>query len=107
MLGAMLKKFLNACRLAYRRRRLLVGATLSRFVAKDIRRDVEVVDAAEVDKGFVSARTRTWNVLYASKRLAPKPDFGEPQRVSIQNLWDWKGPSWGGPVPDEEAKSKA
>ena len=103
----MLRRFLNACRLGYRRKRFRVGATLSRFVAKDIRRDVEVVDAAEVDKGFVSARTRTWNVLYASKRIAPRPDFGEPQRVCIQNLWDWKGPSWGGPVPHEEAKSKA
>ena len=103
----MLRKFFNACRLSYRRKRFRVGATLSRFVARDIRRDIEVVDTTEVDQGFVTVRTRTWNVLYASKGIAPEPDFGEPKRVGIDKIWDWKGSSWGGPVPHEEARSKA
>jgi hypothetical protein len=95
------------CKVTYRRRRFRAGATLSRFVARDIRRDVEVVDASDVQQGFVVARVRTWNVLYASKGIASKPEFSEPRRLSLANMWDWNGASWGGPVHDEESKPKA
>ncbi len=74
----------------------------SRFIAKDIRRDVEIVDASEIRQGFILARVRTWNVLYASKGLAPEPVFSSPQRVSVEDLWQWNGPPWGGPVADEK-----
>jgi hypothetical protein len=103
----MLREFLSTCKVAYRRRRFRAGAALTRFVARDIRRDVVVVDASDVPQGFVVAKVRTWNVLYASKGIAPKPEFSEPTRLNLSDLWDWKGALWGGPVPDEESKKKA
>jgi hypothetical protein len=98
----MLKKFMQSLRLKYRRRRFRTGATLCRFIAPDVRRDVEVVDASELEQGFVSARVRTWNILYAAKGITPMPDFSEPRRIRIAKLWEWKGSPWGGPIPDEE-----
>ena len=38
-----------------RRRTYVVGATLTRFLAPDIKREVEIVDASEVDEGFLRA----------------------------------------------------
>jgi hypothetical protein len=35
------------------------------------------------------------------------PTFSEPQRIRIENIWDWKGATWGGPVPDENTKTNA
>jgi len=99
----MLNKLIEACRLNFRRRRFRVGITLSRFIAKDVRREVEVVDASEVDQGFVNARIRTWNVLYASKGVSPMPKFSEPKRVSIKSMWAWNGAPWGGPVNEEKS----
>jgi hypothetical protein len=95
----MFGKFIRAYQLAYRKKRFRNGTVLTHFIAKDIRRDVEVVDASEIDQGFIIAKVRTWNVLYASKGIAPKPAFGEPTRMSILNLWEWPGAPWGGPVP--------
>jgi hypothetical protein len=48
---------------------------------------------------MITARTRTWNVLYAAKGLVPEPPFGEASRVKIKDLWEWTGERWGGPVP--------
>ena len=85
------------------RRKYAPGAQLMQFLAPDIRREVEVVDASEVDSGFVTARIRTWNVLYASKGLAGKPELSPPRRVAIADLWTWTGEPWGGPVPEDDA----
>ena len=87
-------------RLWYWKKKYRVGANLTRFVAKDIRRDVEVTDASEIDAGVITARTRTWNLLYAARGLKEKPSFGSVRRIRIDNLWDWEGELWGGPVPD-------
>jgi hypothetical protein len=97
-----LSRILREYRTRRRRKRYRAGAVLRRFVACDIRRDVEVIDASEIDDGFVTARVRTWNVLHASKGIAPEPEFDEPRRMEIDGIWEWKGPSWGGPTPDEE-----
>lgn len=94
----MFSKLLSHLRIRHRRRTYRVGAELSRFVARDVRRDVIVVDASELDAGFITARIRTWNVLYAAKGLAGKPEFDVPERVEIATLWNWDGPPWGGPV---------
>ncbi len=85
-----------------RRRKYTPGAQLSQFLAPDLRRDVEIVDASELDDGYVSARIRTWNVLYAIKGLHPQPEFAAPRRVAIAELWKWTGEPWGGPVPDDD-----
>jgi hypothetical protein len=84
-----------------RRRRLYQpGRVVSQFLAPDVRRDVEVVDASGIDTGIISARIRTWNVLYAAKELAPEPMFGDVVTVAVDGLWAWSGERWGGPVPD-------
>lgn len=77
------------------------GTVISQFIARDIRRDVEVVDASQIDGGIIQARIRTWNVLYATNGLAPIPDFGDVETVEIRGLWEWSGAPWGGPVPGQ------
>lgn len=82
-----------------RRRTFREGAVVSRFIAHDVRRDVEVVSVAKLDEGIIVARTRTINVLYASKGLVPPAEFGPAVELRIDNLWDWSGAAWGG-LPD-------
>ena len=91
---------LHKIRLWHWKRRYRTGRTVTQFLAPDIRRDVEVLDASRIDAGVITARTRTWNVLYAIKGLAPEPPFGEVRTVEIRELWKWSGAPWGGPVPD-------
>lgn len=98
----LIKKF----QIRFRRNKYRRGAVFTRFVACDIRRDIEVVDASEIDNGYITAKSRTWNVLYAIKGIAAKPEFGEPERLAIAELWKWEGPSWGGPVNDEGPRKK-
>jgi hypothetical protein len=100
MLLAALKKI----RCWYWRWRYTPGKTISRFIACDIRRDVEIVDAALIASGVITARTRTWNVLYTIKGLAPQPAFGDIRAIAIADLWKWSGESWGGPVPPSTDK---
>jgi hypothetical protein len=67
-----------------------------------VRRDVEIVDASEVEGGFVTAKVRTWNVLYVARGFATVPEYGPPRRLAIDALWNWDGASCGGPVPDDD-----
>lgn len=92
--------FRHLCRWV-RRRRYRPGRVVSRFVAPDIRRDVLVVDASQIDARTITARVRTWNVLYSIKGLASVPPFGEVQSVQLRELWAWTGAPWGGPVPGQ------
>lgn len=39
------------------------------------------------------------NVLYLSRRLIAKPEFGAPMEMQIEKMWEWTGKSWGG-LPD-------
>jgi hypothetical protein len=90
---------LNAIRLWHWRRTYRPGKTVTRFLAPDIRRDVEVIDVSKIKDGVITARTCTWNVLYHLKNLEQKPGFGDVREIEIKRLWDWPGNSWGGPVP--------
>lgn len=83
----------------YRRRLYRPGSVVSRFLVPDVRRDVEVVDASEIDAWRLTVRTRTWNVLYAIKGLSPEPQFGDIRVVAMADLWAWSGECWGGPIP--------
>jgi hypothetical protein len=85
----------------HRRRLYRPNRVLSRFLAPDIRRDVQVVDASEIDVGRLTVRTRTWNVLYAIKGRSPEPPFGDVRVMALSDLWAWSGQPWGGPVPEE------
>jgi hypothetical protein len=82
-----------------RRRRYRPGRVVTGFVAKDIRRDVLVIDASRIDAGVITVRVRTWNVLYVGHGLAAVPPFGDVQTVELHTLWAWAGAPWGGPVP--------
>jgi hypothetical protein len=98
----MLQKIRDALRkLKQRRRRRIytAGRTLSRFIARDVRREVLVISAAEIDDGYITARIRTTNILYLSHGLTSAPPFGPAERVEIDRLWKWSGKSWGG-LPD-------
>src|SRR2546423_3484937 len=95
----MLLAALHKIRSWYWTRRYRAGQTITRFIAIDIRRDVEVVDASRAGAGVLTVRTRTWNVLYAIKGVAPQPPFGGVHEVAITELWKWPGEPWGGPVP--------
>ena len=72
---------------------------MSRFIARDVRRDVEVVSAAKIDEGIITGRVRTTNLLYVSRGLIEQPDFGPPQELRIDDIWHWSGQNWGG-LPD-------
>ena len=89
----------NSIKLLHRRRTYRPGRTVTRFVARDIRRDVEVIDVSKIRDGVIIARTCTWNVLYHAKGLQQKPGFGEAREIEINRLWEWPGDSWGGRVP--------
>lgn len=78
------------------RRLFRKGEKLTRFIAPDIRRDIEVLDDSRASEGIVVAKVRTMNVLYAAKGLAEESEFGAPEIVSFSNAWKWDGPHWGG-----------
>jgi len=96
----MLRTLLKRIRLWYWMRLYRPGRVVSKFLAPDIRRDVDVVDASRIAEGVICARIRTWNVLYAIKGIAAEPPFGEAREIAIMDLWTWTGELWGGPVPD-------
>jgi hypothetical protein len=81
------------------RRRHREGGTLSRFIARDVRREILIVCASRLDEGIITGRIRTMNVLYVSKGLVPPPEFEPAQEIRIKNMWSWTGKSWGG-LPD-------
>jgi hypothetical protein len=91
----MLKKLKNW----YRRRTFREGRILSRFIARDVRRDILVISVARVDEGIITGRVRTTNVLYLSKGLIPQPEFQAARELRIDEMWHWTGKSWGG-LPD-------
>jgi hypothetical protein len=66
------------------------------MVARDVRRDVEIVATDRLEEGFITARVRTTNVLYQSKGLVPESEFDLPSEIALNELWDWTGQSWGG-----------
>jgi len=90
---------LEAIRFWRRRRTYRRGMIVTRFIAPDIRRDVDVIDASRLADGIITARTCTWNVLYHLRNIQAKPGFSEPREIEIEQLWQWFGQSWGGVVP--------
>lgn len=90
-----IKVFFHKVQKRRRRRIFRPGQTLSRFVARDIRRDVMILANADIDSGFMTVRIRTVNVLYMSRHLVPIPSFGPPEQVAVDRLWDWSGQPWG------------
>lgn len=90
--------------LAYLQRRHRVatyqdGTKLSRFIAKDIRREVLIVSSARISEGIIRVRIRTTNVLYVARGYVTEGDFGPEVDMPVQHIWHWSGQSWGG-LPD-------
>ena len=81
------------------RRRYREGRVLSRFIAKDVRRDVLVVSVARLEHGVILGQVRTTNVLYVGRGLAKEPEFDSPQELRLNEVWNWTGQDWGG-LPD-------
>ena len=81
------------------RRTYREGRTLSRFIARDVSREVMVISAARIDEGIVTVRIRTVNLLYKARGLFGSADFGPAVELPIEELWNWTGASWGG-LPD-------
>ncbi len=99
-MAQLLERAFKKIRLWLWRRKYRPGRLVTCFLAPDIRRDIEVVDVSQLEAGIISAKIRTWNVLYAAKGLAPEPPFGDVRSVKIKDLWIWAGELWGGPVPE-------
>ena len=75
------------------------GKPLSRFIARDVRREILVVNIDEIESGYILAKVRTNNLLYLSKQLTAEKQFGEAEQIPIEGIWNWTGQSWGG-LPD-------
>ena len=78
---------LQRLRLWFWKRRYRAGRLVTEFLAPDIRRDVEVIDASRIGAGVIVARTRTWNVLYVVRGFKTEPPFGDVCEVVINDLW--------------------
>jgi hypothetical protein len=83
----------------FRRWRYREGRTLSRFIAKDIRREILIVSAAKVEEGIITGQVRTTNLLYVFGGLVPEPEFEPARELRINEIWQWTGKPWGG-LPD-------
>ena len=94
-----IRNLLKKLRRWSRRRRFREGEVLSRFVARDVRRDILVVSAERIDDGIITGRVRTTNVLYVSRHLIAEPEFEPARELHIDEMWHWSGKSWGG-LPD-------
>ena len=80
----------------FRRWRYREGRMLSRFIAKDTRREILIVSAAKVEEGIITGRVRTTNLLYVSRGLIPEPEFELARELRINEMWRCTGQSWGG-----------
>ncbi len=85
--------------LLFRKHRYRAGRRISQFIARDVRRDIEVISNSRLEEGFITVRTRTTNILYQMSGLVAKSEFDGPREVAIADLWHWTGKSWGG-LPD-------
>jgi hypothetical protein len=76
----------------FRRWEFREGGTISRFIARDVRRDILIVSATRIDEGIITGRVRTTNYFYLSGG-AHEPEFEPPRELSIKDMWHWTGQS--------------
>jgi hypothetical protein len=71
----------------HRRRQYRPGRVVSRFLAPDVRRDIQVMDASGIDAGLLTVRIRTSNALYAIYVFSGKESCcGKSHRAPIRRL---------------------
>jgi hypothetical protein len=90
---------LRSVRKWYRRKVYRPGRIVSKFIARDIRRDIWIISADRIDEGVIVGQVRTNNILYLSKGLVEEQGFSKPIKLDITNMWEWSGEPWGG-LPD-------
>ena len=61
----------------------------TQLVAPDVQRDILVLDDSTLDHGYVTARTRTFNVTCTPVNNEDRPDYGDPEIVHIQSAWNY------------------
>ena len=83
-----LGRLAGAARRWWRRRVFREGRLLSRFIDRDVRRDILVVSTSRLDDGVLTARVRTINVLYVAHGMQPVSDFGDPVELRVDRLWE-------------------
>ncbi|WP_404789518.1 hypothetical protein [Altericista sp. CCNU0014] len=92
----MIRAICNVISQVWLRHRFKKSSTVSRFVARDVRRDVLVLDDAYIGNGYVVARVRTRNILYIARGITTEENFGTPEILHLKSIWDWDGMPWGG-----------
>jgi len=80
----------------YRRRVYKPGTVISKFVARDVRREVKIISVDGINDGFIVGQVRTNNVLYITRGLVSEQRYSDPVILDIRQLWNWPGQSWGG-----------
>jgi hypothetical protein len=71
-------------------------ARLTSLVARDVRREIEIVEVSELAPGQERARIRVSSLLSESTDTAAVPAFEAPRRVAITDLWTGTGQRRGG-----------
>jgi hypothetical protein len=79
-----------------RRRHYREGRKVSRFIAKDVRREIIIISTSRIDEGILTVCVRTINVLYLARGFVELPKFDPPVDLHISELWHWRGRDWGG-----------
>ena len=77
---------------------------VSRFIARDVHREILILSTARLDDGVITARVRTSNVLYLARGFEHEPEFGPPQELRVEEMWRWTGQSGGG-LPDGTSRA--
>jgi len=72
---------------------------MSRFIARDVRREIKIISIDGIDDGLIVGQVRTNNILYLSKKLDAEQEFSDPTTLEISQMWKWTGQPWGG-LPD-------
>ena len=75
------------------------GAEISRFIACDVRRTINIISNEKIDDGLITICVKTNNLLYIYKKLAKESDYGHPVEIQVSDIWNWTGKDWGG-LPD-------
>lgn len=94
-----LRDILKRLQYWFRRWRFREGSILSRFIARDVRREILIVSTERIERGIITGRVRTTNLLYLSGGLISQPEFELARELCIDEMWKWTGQSWGG-MPD-------
>ncbi|HEY2341864.1 MAG TPA: hypothetical protein VGH90_02485 [Chthoniobacteraceae bacterium] len=90
-----IRKIFRAIQKWNRHRKFPEGVTLTRFIARDVRREILIVSSRRIDEGVVTARVRTTNVLYRTHGLAAQTDFEPARELCVDQMWNWPGQGWG------------